>query len=140
MRSVVAGSHHVRTKHTEAAEQQNDASSYWDIGNQIRRNTGEQDDRKDRQRQRAVVDEQSDQLATGCGQRLHGTASGLGRRARTTAASATARNSAANATIARSAPGQATPSPSPVQNMPNADSITPTANLSVFSGTRASGR
>ena len=44
------------------------------------------------------------------------------------------------ARIAKSAPGQATPKASPIQNRPNDDSITPTTNLSAFSGTRAKGR
>ena len=39
------------------------------------------------------------------------------------------------ARIDRSAPGQSTPRPSPTQNRPNAESMTPTANLSAFSGT-----
>src|SRR5262245_49198158 len=42
--------------------------------------------------------------------------------------------------MARSSPGHGTPSPSPVQKTPKAESMTPTANLSVFSGTRSSGR
>src|SRR5580765_8351390 len=41
--------------------------------------------------------------------------------------------------IARSPPGQSTPAPSPPQKIPKLVSNTPTANLSVFSGTRASG-
>src|SRR4051812_29777559 len=36
-------------------------------------------------------------------------------------------------------PGQSTPAPSAAQKMPNDVNITPTANFSVFSGTRASG-
>ena len=38
-----------------------------------------------------------------------------------------------------SAPGQSTPAPSPPQKQPKLVSIRPTANLSVFSGTRSSG-
>ena len=38
-----------------------------------------------------------------------------------------------------SAPGQSIPTPSPAQNVPNEVSITPTVNLSVFSGTRLNG-
>jgi hypothetical protein len=41
--------------------------------------------------------------------------------------------------IARSAPGQPKPNPSPTQNVPNAESRTPTTNLSVFSGIAESG-
>src|SRR6266581_4483642 len=68
-------------------------------------------------------------------------ASGAARREiRTTAAAAAARKSAAIPAIARSSPGQWNPRPSPTQNAPNAESSTPTANLSVFSGIFASGR
>ena len=41
--------------------------------------------------------------------------------------------------MATSSPGQSQPAPSAAQKIPNVVSITPTANLSVFSGTRASG-
>ena len=41
--------------------------------------------------------------------------------------------------IAASPAGQSAPAPSAPQKMPNEVSITPTAYLSVFSGTRASG-
>ena len=43
------------------------------------------------------------------------------------------------ASSARSPPGQSAPAPSAAQNIPNEQSITPTANFIVFSGTRASG-
>src|SRR6516164_3054695 len=59
-------------------------------------------------------------------------------REKTTAESATTRNKAAKTGIAKSSPGHGTLSPSPIQNTPNAESTTPTANLSVFSGTRVS--
>ena len=42
--------------------------------------------------------------------------------------------------IDQSAPGQCDPIPSPTQKVPKAESNTPTANFSVFSGTLASGR
>ena len=41
--------------------------------------------------------------------------------------------------MARSDPGHATPAPSAAQNVPNVESSNPTANFSVFSGTRLSG-
>src|SRR5262249_39288981 len=46
---------------------------------------------------------------------------------------------AISASSAASSPGQCTPTPSPAQKMPNEVSRMPTANLSAFSGTRASG-
>src|SRR6266850_1304993 len=97
------------------------------------------DDRDDGEGEHAVIDEQSDQLARNAGERSHG-ATSSGRLTATAARAATSRKSAAKPMMARSAPGQATPRPSPVQNTPKADSMTPTANLSVFSDTRASGR
>src|SRR3989442_705119 len=97
------------------------------------------DDRDDRDGEHAVIDEQSDQLARNAGEHSHGAISS-GRLSATAARAATRRKSAAKPTMARSAPGQATPRPSPVQKTPNAESMTPTANLSVFSGARASGR
>src|ERR1700704_7038039 len=97
------------------------------------------DDRDDGDGEHAVIDEQSDQLARNAGERSHG-ATSSGRLTAAAARAATSRKSAAKPMMARSAPGQATPRPSPVQKTPNADSMTPTANLRVFSGTRASGR
>src|ERR1700676_4860536 len=134
------GSRHVRQQHAEAAEYQYGSRRQWNVWHEGGRDGGKHDDCHDLQGERAVIDEQSEQLANHGSQHAHGKTSARGRRARVTAQSPTARNSAANATIARSAPGQSTPRPSPVQNTPNADSITPTANLSVFSGTCASGR
>src|SRR4051812_2117236 len=46
---------------------------------------------------------------------------------------------AMTARIATSPPGHSTPAPSPPQKIPKLVSMTPTANLSVFSGTRSSG-
>ena len=43
------------------------------------------------------------------------------------------------ASNAASPPGQCAPAPSAPQNVPKDVSITPTANLSVFSGTRCNG-
>src|SRR6266436_3842531 len=124
-------------KRSETAEEQDGASHQWNVRDQHCRDCGEDDDRNDRKCKCAVVDKQPGQLAQ---QHGHDMTSVLGRRACTTAAPPTARNIAANPTIAKSPPGQATPRPSPVQKTPNADSMTPTANLRVFSGTRDSGR
>src|SRR6202042_2418699 len=92
---------------------------------------------KDDCRQKLVVDEQTEQLLDDCAD--HASAAALGLRS-ATRAKATARNRAIKARIAASPPGHPTPRLSPVQNRPKADSITPTANFSAFSGTRASGR
>src|SRR5207302_3955269 len=97
------------------------------------------DDRDEGDGKHAVIDEQSDQLARNAGEYFHGAAP-TGRLTATAARAATSRKSPAKPTMARSAPGQATPRPSPVQKTPNAESMTPTANLRAFSGTRASGR
>src|SRR5579859_2582182 len=87
-----------------------------------------------------VVDKEAGQLAAkGCEPVHWGASARRGATARA-AASATSRNIAAKKTSARSSPGQATPRPSPVQNTPKAESITPTANFKVFSGTCARGR
>src|SRR5262249_17673767 len=100
---------------------------------------GERNDTKNCECKPSIVDKQPGQLAKETHQRAHCNACVPGRRVRTTATRATRRNSAAKAMIATSSPGQGTSRPSPIQNTPNADSMTPTMNLSVFSGTRASG-
>src|SRR5882762_1593846 len=97
------------------------------------------DDADQRERQHAVVDEKSHKLPDHAGEEFHDD-TWASRRRTTTASAETQRRSTAKPRIARSAPGQEMPSPSPVQKRPKADSITPTVNLSVFSGTRASGR
>src|SRR3984893_1098061 len=137
---TMGGSCHVRNKDAEASEQQHGASHQMQIRHDGRKNARQHDDRKDHQRKRAVVDKQPDQFAKHRDQHVHDKAFMPGRRSNATDAIPTARNRTANPPIARSAPGQDTPRPSPVQKMPNAESMTPTANLSVFSGTRATGR
>src|SRR5438067_13039529 len=109
----------------------------WQQGS---RDPGQQHDDHDLQGERAVIDEQPDQLAKDPFQRVHGKTSAVRRRTSATPANPTARKRAAKTTIARSAPGQATPRPSPVQNSPNADRIKPTAHLSEISGTRVKER
>src|SRR6266851_4332254 len=131
MMSTPRGSCHTRKQRSETTKQQDGARRQRSVRHQRCHHAGEDDDGYERQR--AVVDEQSGQLAQRVGQYRHDRASALGRRASATAATLTAKNIAANMTIAKSAPGQATPRPSPVQNTPNAESMMPTANLSVFS-------
>src|SRR5205085_1331850 len=123
-----------------AAEQQNAAAAHRNSRDQLCNDAGEEDDRHDLESEPAIIDEKAAQPADDAAQCVHCQASAEGRRFAATAAIPVPRNTAANATMARSEPGQATPRPSPVQNTPNADSMTPTANLRVFSGTRASGR
>src|SRR5581483_1273206 len=72
-------------------------------------------------------------------QRLHAKA---GRRRRFSVATAAAESRTTKASTPgsdASSPGQCTPVPSADQKMPKVVSITPTVNLSVFSGTRVSG-
>src|SRR5882762_781850 len=131
---------HVAEQHPQAADQQHDAGGNrhgrCNRGNDRR----EYDYDNDGEREQAVVDEQTRHLTENVDEHLHERACAAGRRTSLTAASAAIRNSVANPRMARSSPGQGTPRPSPVQNTPNEDSMTPTVNLSVFSGTRASGR
>src|SRR3984893_13676367 len=102
--------------------------------------TCQNDHAEDGERERAILNKQMSELAKRGDHAIHSNTSLPGRRASPTPASPTTRNSPAKATMARSAPGHGIPRPSPIQNTPNADNITPTANLSVFSGTRVSGR
>src|SRR5215472_19184159 len=70
------------------------------------------------------------------------TPAGAGARVRRSSAvypSATSTTKGTSTSRAASFPGQDTPAPSAPQKMPNEVSMTPTANFSVFSGTRASG-
>src|SRR5215469_16716210 len=97
-------------------------------------------DPQNRYRQSALGNEHADQFGNDFLEHGHCTTSTLTLRAREAPTSPAARNRATNSSSAKSWPGQAIPSPSPVQKTPNADSITPTPNLRVFSGTRDSGR
>src|SRR5689334_13946105 len=101
------------------------------------------------QRQAAVVDEQAGELAQrerDPAHRRHPAptrprpGATMAPRHKATVASAVSRKPATSASADQSAPGQATPRPSPAQKVPKPHSSTPTASLSVFSGTRASGR
>src|SRR5712671_1905346 len=138
--SATGGPCHIRNKDAEATKQQYSARRQLKIRHEGRKNARQYDHRKTHQRKRAVIDKQPDQFTKHRDQHVHDKAFMRGRRKNATDANPTIRNRTANPTIARSAPGHATPRPSPVQKRPNADSMTPTANLSVFSGTRASGR
>src|SRR5712692_2134146 len=138
--STLPRSRHVADQCAQTADHQHDAGGNGhgrcDRGNE----RCKYDNDADGQREQAIVNEQTRQLTENVDESLHEIACTAGERTSLTAATATMRNSAANPRIARSSPSQGTPRPSPVQNTPNADSMTPTVNLSVFSGTRASGR
>src|SRR6267154_1941827 len=140
VQSALACFYHAPNKRRETANQQDGPCRQRRIRNQYSHQPGDDDDGHDGKRKRPVVHEQPGQLTQHIGRCGHDKASVFGRRASATAAQLTARNIAANPTIAKSAPGQGTPRPSPVQKTPNADSMTPTANLSAFSGIRAKGR
>src|SRR5215469_756049 len=86
-----------------------------------------------------VGEEHREQFFENVADNAHCSASIAGRRNTDAVTSPIARNRAAKTAKARSWPGQAMPSPSPVQNTPKADSIVPTPNFRVFSGTFASG-
>src|SRR5258706_5276616 len=101
---------------------------------------GQRHDGQNADRQPGIADEHLEQPAGDLAQDIHGVITPLGCRPRAAVPNPTSRNAAAKTGIIRSAPGHAIPRPSPVQKTPNAQRITPTANLSVFSGTRASGR
>src|SRR6516165_4137860 len=97
-------------------------------------------DRQNRYRQPLLSGEHADQFGKNFVEHGHCAISTLILRARVEPTRPAARKRAANSSNAKSCPGQATPSPSPVQNTPKADSMTPTPNLRVFSGTRDNGR
>src|SRR5216683_8408670 len=98
------------------------------------------DDQEDGERHPRIAEEHADQLGRDLFQQVHRIASMAGLRASAEPANPAARKIAAKTNSARSCPGQSIPKPSPVQNTPKADSITPTPNFKVFSGTRESGR
>src|SRR5581483_3469340 len=106
---------------------------------------GRSDQRDDRDRRRPVVaDDEAPPEAPERGNPAHASASSARRRgrswrSRTTSAPDAATTNATTASSAASEPGQRTPAPSPAQKIPNDVRSTPTANLIVFSGTRASG-
>src|SRR6516225_8570704 len=129
-------------KHAEAAEQENRATKPPRGWSERGDDTGKRDDRDDRKRKCAILNEQSDKFARRHGPVYHhglslrdcygAPAAALRLLSKVTKASPVPRNSAINARIARSAPGQ---------SMPNlrsrtgrkAESITPTANFNAFS-------
>src|SRR6266566_8303005 len=87
-----------------------------------------------------IAKKHADQLGRDVFQQVHRTTSMAGLRASVEPTNPAARKIAAKTNSARSCPGQSSPNPSPVQNTPKADSITPTPNFRMFSGTRDSGR
>src|SRR5689334_20062455 len=90
-------------------------------------------------RQKFIIDEHLPHVAPDHGEVVHRAASRPPTVVSRTRPKPQARNISANTRIARSCPGQSSPKPSPTQNTPKADRTTPTANFSMFSGTRAKG-
>src|SRR6266581_6516138 len=136
---------HVLDEEREAAAEENRRAPGIAEGQLAHDERGRRDPREDAERDPRILHEEAGDLPGGGGEPFHSAlpprASGAAlREIRTTAAAAAARKSAAIPAIARSSPGQWNPRPSPTQNAPNAESSTPTANLSVFSGIFASGR
>src|SRR5262249_47730185 len=93
--------------------------------------------------QRPVIDEQADELGQDRTQELHWALlpakAGLSPRIQRTIRKDEAASRAKIPSSAKSSPGHSAPRPSPIQNTPKLVSISPTANLRVFSGTWASG-
>src|SRR5262245_11796583 len=85
-----------------------------------------------------VADEEAPPEESEAPQVAHAVTRSSGFAVRTMAADPSSRNTTIAGSDA-SPPGQSTPTPSPAQKMPNEVSMIPTANLSAFSGTRASG-
>src|ERR1017187_7805474 len=109
MPSAPGGSRHAYRQHPEATEQQDGSRDQGLVRSESGGDGGRNDDRQNCQGERAIVDEQSEQLVRSGSQHVHDTTSWRGRRAsawraNATAPSPTSRNSAANATIARSSP------------------------------------
>jgi len=61
--SALGSSLHVGKKHAEATEQQHGTGRQWKPRHQGCKNASQYNDRKDRQRKRAIVNEQPGQLA-----------------------------------------------------------------------------
>src|SRR5882672_537137 len=135
-RALARRAHDVLDEEREAAGEEDRRAPGLTDGEPAQDERGEPDPGEDAEGKPQILDEQPEDLAGGGNEPFHPTVS---LRASGAAAAATARNSAAMPRIARSSPGQWKPRPSPTQNTPNAESSTPTANLSVFSGIRASG-
>src|SRR6202140_3328810 len=129
-----------RDQHDDTTEKQDGPAEQRPHGAGSNQQTGQQHDAQNAERQPGIADEHLEQPAGDLAQDIHCSITPLGCRTTVAAPSPTSRNAAPKARIIRSPPGHAIPRPSPVQKTPNAQRITPTANLSVFSGTRASGR
>src|ERR1700751_3033197 len=90
---------HVCEQHPEAAQQQDAACRQREAGIQRYGHRGQRNNRNDLDRQRAVVNEQADELAQDKSQCAHGSTSAPVWRTRPTAARPAARNNAANSMI-----------------------------------------
>src|SRR5438552_18853309 len=131
---------HVRDEHDNTTEKEEGAADQWPHGPGSCEQTGQRHDGENANRQPGIAHEHLEHPAGYFAQDIHCAIAPLGCRTAATERSPASRSAAAKTRIIKSAPGHAIPRPSPVQKTPNALRITPTANLSVFSGTRASGR
>src|SRR5579871_3175878 len=100
---------------------------------------GDDHHRQHQQRQAPIADEHAPQLLGDVLQHAHQTASANAGRTSEASTTPASKKTPARTNSAQSPPGNGAPSPSAVQNTPNDDSITPTPNFSVFSGTFESG-
>jgi hypothetical protein len=105
----------------------------------VHQKRGETNNAKHANGKQLVIDEQADKTTQDFANGVHRAISPIGRRNIAARLTPVAKKIAPKTTIAMSTPGQLMPRPSPVQEAPNAESITPTHNLSVFSGTRDKG-
>src|SRR4029077_7504720 len=127
-------------QHRRAAKRQNGSANQRIETAQLDQRPGDRDQQQQGERQPGIAEEHADQLGGDFLQQGHRATSIAVPRAIAVPASPAPRKIATNSSSARSCPGRPSPSPSPVQNTPNADSMTPTPNFRVFSGTRDSGR
>src|SRR5436190_1756463 len=122
------------------AKRQNRATQERVEARQLDEDRRDPDQQQYRKGHLRVAEEHADQLRRELFQQSHCAISIVGLRMSALPASPAPRKMAAKTSSARSCPGQSRPNPSPVQKTPNAESMTPTANFNVFSGTRDSGR
>src|SRR5258706_14190425 len=102
----------------------------------VQQDGGDREDREHGDGEAAVVEEEAGDVAKEMEEPRHG-ATGL--RAARTPTNAVASRPPMSTKIVASPQGHCAPMPSPNQKSPNAETMTPTANLSEFSGTRESG-
>src|SRR5258706_1226556 len=102
----------------------------------VQQDGGDRENRENGDGEAAVVEEESGDFAKEMEAAGHGE---TGRRAARTPTNAVARRPAMSTRIVPSPKGHCAPIPSPNQKSPNAETMTPTPNLSEFSGTPHTG-